>query len=160
MKIYGTWDAFLVEQLKEEEDVSGYLDAVIEEYHVHGNLAIVQLALQSVIEAQGGISELAKKINIEPQILSEVLDRTKVAKIDKFRTVLNAFGCQLSVAPLSVTNPHFEDATDVPDIPLRQIKKTFLPDSLASCHPNIPIIELNTSSNHPKSYYIDNLSFQ
>ena len=61
MKIYGTWDTFLVEQLKEQGDVSGFLDAVIEEYHIHGNLATIQLALQYVVEAQGGISELAKK---------------------------------------------------------------------------------------------------
>ena len=100
MKIYGTWDAFLVEQLKKDGDVSGYLDAVIEEYQVHGNLAIVQLALQYVIEAQGGISELAKKIDIEPRLLSEVLDSTKTPKVDTLRTVLNALGCQLS-APLS-----------------------------------------------------------
>ena len=29
MKIYGTWDAFLVEQLEKQGDVSGFLDAVI-----------------------------------------------------------------------------------------------------------------------------------
>lgn len=98
MKIYGTWDAFLVEQLKEQGDVSGFLAAVIEEYQTHGNLAIIQLALQYVVEAQGGISELAKKIDIEPHILSEVLDRTKTPKIDTLSTVLSALGCCLSIA--------------------------------------------------------------
>lgn len=111
MKIYGTWDAFLVDQLKEEEDVSGYLDAVIEEYQIHGNLAIIQLALQYVIEAKGGISELVKKIDIEPHFLSEVLNSTKIPKIDTLSTVLNALGCQLS-APLSTTNLHLEDTTE------------------------------------------------
>ena len=111
MKIYGTWDTFLVEQLKEQGDVSGFLDAVIEEYHIHGNLATVQLALQYVVEAQGGISELAKKIDIEPHLLSEVLDSTKTPKVDTLRTVLNALGCQLS-APLSTTNLHLEDTTE------------------------------------------------
>ena len=112
MKIYGTWDAFLVEQLKEQGDVSGFLDAVIEEYQIHGNLATVQLALQYVVEAKGGISELAKKIDIEPQILSEVLDSTKTPKVDTLRTVLNALGCQLSIAPLSTINLHLEDTTE------------------------------------------------
>ena len=46
MKIYGTWDAFMVEQLAEQEDISGFLDAVMEEYQVQGHLATVQLALQ------------------------------------------------------------------------------------------------------------------
>ena len=109
MKIYGTWDAFMVEQLAEPEDVSGFLDAVIEEYQIHGNLATIQLALQYVVEAQGGISELAKKIDIEPHLLLEVLDSTKTPKIDTLSTVLNAFGCQLSITPLSTTNLPFED---------------------------------------------------
>ena len=116
MKIYGTWHAFLVEQLAEEEDMGGFLTAVMEEYQIHGNLAIIQLALQYVVEAQGGISELAKKINIEPRFLSEVLDSTKTPKVDTLRTVLNALGCQLS-APLSTTNLHIEDTTEDSSVP-------------------------------------------
>ncbi len=112
MKIYGTWDAFIIEQLAEEESVGDFLDAVIEEYQIHRDLAIVQLALQYVVEAKGGISELAKKIDIEPHLLSEVLDSTKTPKIDTLRTVLNALGCQLSIAPLSTTNLHLEGTTE------------------------------------------------
>ena len=43
---------------------------VMEEYHIHLEIKYrtVQLALQYVVEAQGGISELAKKIDIEPDI--------------------------------------------------------------------------------------------
>ena len=112
MKIYGTWDAFLVEQLKEHGDVSGYLAAVMEEYQIHGNLAIVQLALQYVVEAQGGISELAKKIDIESDLLSEVLESTKAPKIDTLRTVLSALGCCLSIAPLEIVNTNVERTTE------------------------------------------------
>lgn len=111
MKIYGTWHAFLIEQLAEEESIGGFLDAVIEEYQIHGNLTTVQLALQYVVEAKGGISALAKKIDIEPHLLSEVLDRTKTPKIDTLRTILNALGCQL-FASLSTTNLHLEDTTE------------------------------------------------
>ena len=112
MKIYGTWDAFLVEQLKEHGDVSGYLAAVMEEYQIHGNLAIVQLALQYVVEAQGGISELAKKIDIESDLLSEVLESTKAPKIDTLRTVLSALGCCLPIVPLETENTPITVATD------------------------------------------------
>ena len=104
MKIYGTWDAFLVEQLKEQEDVSGYLDAVIEEYQIHRNLATVQLALQYVVEAQGGIAELAEKIDIEPQVLSAVLDDTKAPDTDTLRTVLSTLGCCLPIGALEPVN--------------------------------------------------------
>ena len=111
MKIYGTWHAFLIEQLAEEESVGDFLDAVIEEYQVHENLAIIQLALQYVVEAKGGICTLAKKIDIEPRLLSKVLDSTKTPKIDTLRIVLNALGCQLS-ASLSTANLHLEDTTE------------------------------------------------
>ena len=112
MKIYGTWDEFLVEQLKEQGDVSGFLDAVIEEYQIHGNIATVQLALQYVVEAQAGISELAKKIDIEPHLLSEVLDSTKTPKTDTLRTVLIALGCHPSITSLETANTSIAVASD------------------------------------------------
>jgi len=111
MKIYGTWHAFLIEQLAEEESVGDFLDAVIEEYQGHENLATVQLALQYVVKAKGGISALAKKIDIEPHLLSEVSDNTKIPKVDTLSTVLNALGYQLS-ASLSTTNLHLECPTE------------------------------------------------
>ena len=104
MKIYGTWDAFLVEQLREHGDVSGYLDAVMEEYQIHGNLTIVQLALQYVVEAQGGISEFAKKTGIDPQVLSEVLESTEPLRIDMLKTVLSALGCHLPIVSSETVN--------------------------------------------------------
>ena len=112
MKIDGTWDAFLIEQLKEQGDVSGYLSAVIEEYQIHRNLAIIQLALQYVVEAQGGISELAEKTDIEPQVLSAVLDDTKTANIDTLRTILSAFGCRLPIGALETVNTPIAVATE------------------------------------------------
>ena len=112
MKIYGTWDAFLIEQLKEQGDVSGYLSAVIEEYQIHRNLAIIQLALQYVVEAQGGISELAEKIDIEPQVLSAVLDDTKTPNVDTLRTILSAFGCCPPIGALETVNTPIAVATE------------------------------------------------
>ena len=112
MKIYGTWDAFLVEQLKEQGDVSGYLAAVMEEYQTHGNLAIVQLALQYVVESQGGISELTKKIDIESDLLSEVLENTKTPRIDTLRTVLSALECCLPIESLETADTPITVATD------------------------------------------------
>ena len=112
MKIYETWHAFLVEQLAEEGDVEGFLAAVMEEYQIHGNLATIQLVLQYVVDSQGGISEFAKKIDIEPQVLSAVLDDTKTPNIDTLRIVLSAFGCCLSIETLKTVNPRMAVTTD------------------------------------------------
>ena len=112
MKIYGTWHAFMVEQLKEKEEVVGFLDAIIQEYQIHRDLAIIQLALQYVVEAQGGISELAKQIDIEPDLLSEVLENTKAPRIDTLRTVLSALGCRLPIEPLETASTPITSTTD------------------------------------------------
>jgi len=112
MKIYGTWHAFMVEQLKEKEEVVGFLDAIIEEYQIHGDLAIIQLALQYVIEAQGGISELAKQIDIEPGLLSEALENTKAPEIDTLITVLSVLGCHLPIESSETASTPITVATD------------------------------------------------
>lgn len=111
MKIYGTWDTFLIEQLAELEDVSGYLSAVMEEYQANGNVLVIQIALQSVVEAQGGISEFAEKTDIEPQVLTEVLESTDPLRIDTLRTIFSALGCCLSVRPLEVVDMQLEVAS-------------------------------------------------
>ena len=112
MKSYGTWDVFMVEQLKEKEKVVGFLDAIIEEYQIHRDLAIIQFALQYVVEAQGGIFELAKQIDIEPDILSEVLDNTKTPRINTLRTILSALGCCSALAALENVNTAVDIAAE------------------------------------------------
>ena len=112
MKIYGTWDALLIEQIAEQENVSGYLSAVMEEYQTYGNLATLQLALQCIVEAQGGISELAKRTKIESQVLSEVLSSDEAPRIDTLRTVLSALGCRLSIASLETVSSPIEVAVE------------------------------------------------
>ena len=96
-KKYGTWRAFLIEQLAEEEDMSGYLNAVMEEYHTHGDAAVIQISLESVVEAKGGIAEVARIADIDPQVLSDVLTNKEALHIDTLTTVLNAIGCRLSI---------------------------------------------------------------
>ena len=111
-KIYGTWKAFLIEQLAEQEDMSGYLSAVMEEYQTHGNPAVIQISLQNIVEAKGGISEVAKKTDIDPDVLSDVLTTTEAPRIDTLRTVLNALGCCLSIISLDDVDTHIEIAAD------------------------------------------------
>ncbi|MYB63787.1 hypothetical protein F4X73_03775 [Candidatus Poribacteria bacterium] len=109
-RVYGTWDAFLIEQLAEEEDMSGFLDAVMEEYQSHGNAAVIQISLESIIKAKGGIAEVAKKTDIDPQTLTGFLTNKKALHIDTLTTVLSAIGCRLSIVSLDSV----EIGADVP----------------------------------------------
>lgn len=100
MKKYREWREVLIEQLVERGNVIGYLEAVMEEYQTHGNIAAVQMALESAIEAQGEISRLAENTHIKPQMLLKKLSSEKALRIDTLRTILTALGCRLSVEPL------------------------------------------------------------
>lgn len=108
MKKYREWREVLIEQLVERGNVIGYLEAVMEEYQTHGNIAAVQMALKSAIEAQGEISRLAENTHIEPQVLLKKLSNEKAIRIDTLRTIFTALGCRLSVEPLEGTGPAFE----------------------------------------------------
>ncbi len=120
-KIYGTWKAFLIEQLTEQEDMSGYLSAVMEEYQTHANPVVIQISLQNIVEAKGGISEVAKKTDIDPEVLSEVLTSTEAPRIDTLRTVHNVLGCCLSIAPLENVDTYIESAADARKQPSQHI---------------------------------------
>lgn len=101
MKKSGTWREYMVQRLASDPGgVKHYLQAIMEEYQIFGDPGVVLLALQTVAEAEGGISELAKRINIEPEALSEELSCDKTLTIDTLKTILNAFGCRLSIEPL------------------------------------------------------------
>ncbi len=110
-KKLGTWDKFLIEQLAEEEDMSSFLSAVMEEYQSHGNAAVIQISLESIIEAKGGIAEVAQKTDIDPQILSDVLTNKESLHIDTLTTVLKAIGCRLSIVPLDGIESDYQKAS-------------------------------------------------
>lgn len=102
------------------ERVKGYLQAIMEEYQTFGDLRVVLLALRTVAEAEGGISVLAKRINAEPEVLSKKLSSDNALTIDTLRTILNAFGCRLSIESLKLEDLHYS-TTHSPDARLMRI---------------------------------------
>ena len=69
-------------------------------------------ALETVVNAQGGIDELAKQADMNPQVLSKILSNEDTPLIDALATVLNAFGYQLSIQPIEPENTNFEIYSD------------------------------------------------
>ena len=106
MKEYRTWQEILLERLAaDKKRAIGYLDVALEEYQEDGDTPFFLLGLQNVIEAQGGVSEVAKKIGIAPQVLSDLLSSEKAPRLDTLNTILQALGCRLSIQPLKDANP-------------------------------------------------------
>ena len=101
MKKLRTWHEFLIEQLADREEAIGYLQVSLEEYLIDGDIPFFLKGIQNVIEAQGGIAEVAKQAGIAPKTLSEFLSNGDTLHLGTLRTVLKAFGWQLSIEPLS-----------------------------------------------------------
>lgn len=100
-----------MEQLSDTDDAIDYLQVTLEEYQVDGDTSFFLSEIRTVVEAQGGVSKLAEKINIEPQVLSDMLTSKVAPRLDTFSTILRTLGCRLSIEPLAavIPNPEAED---------------------------------------------------
>lgn len=121
MKNSGTWREYMVQRLASDPGrVEGYLQAIMEEYQTFGDPRVVLLALRTVAEAEGGIAVLAKRIDMKPEVLSQELSSDKALTIDLLKTILNAFGCRLSIEFLKPEDLHYS-TTHSPDARLMRI---------------------------------------
>ena len=103
------WRDVLIEELTADRDaVIGFLQAVLEDYQIYRDPAALVSALRAVIEAQGGVSELAKRTGMDTQMLIEVLSCEAAPRVDMLVTILTAFGCRLSIERLE--NEDFRSA--------------------------------------------------
>ena len=104
MTEYRTWEEILMERFTSDwEEAIGYLDVALEEYQEDGDTPFFLLGLQNVVEARGGIAEVAKKIGMTPQALSDLLSSEEAPRLDTFSAILTALGCRLSIQPLEAT---------------------------------------------------------
>ena len=105
MKEYRTWHEILMERFAVDwNEAIGYLDVALEEYQKDGDIPFFLLGLQNVIEARGGVSEVAKQAGIEAQFLSDVLASDEAPRLDMLITILCVLGCRLSIQPLEEAN--------------------------------------------------------
>ena len=111
MRKYRTWHEILMEDLADSVEAIGYLDVSLEEYQIDGDTSFFLRGLRNVVEAQGGIEDVAKRTAIAPETLSKILSSEQAPHLDTFATILNALGCQLSIKPL-------KDKETIPDIEL------------------------------------------
>ena len=109
MRKLRTWRAYLTERFATNPEAAiRYLKFSLEEYQIDGDTPLLLLALQTIVESQGGISGLAKKTGIAPEVLSNILTSDEAPRVDTLITILNALGCQLSIEPIADTDHCFE----------------------------------------------------
>ena len=106
-----TWHEFLIEQLADREEAIGYLQISLEEYLVDGDTAFFLKGIRNVVEAHGGISEVAKQADIAPETLSKFLYSEDPLQLSTLSTILKGLGWQLSVEPLTETDNYNDEVT-------------------------------------------------
>ena len=112
MRKLRTFHEFLMEELANREHAIGYLDVALEEYQEDGDTPFFLKGIRNVVEAQGGISEIAKRTHMSPDALQKILSSDKAPHIDTLGTILNALGCRLSIEPLEAKKPYSEVAVE------------------------------------------------
>ncbi len=111
MKKMRTYREYLIEIFADRDEAIGHLQVALEDYQTHGNTDIFLFLLETVVEAQGGIAELAKQTDTKPHVLSDALTSDNVPLIDRLGTILKALGYRLSIEPLEAESLNFETAT-------------------------------------------------
>lgn len=110
MRKMRTYREYLIDIFTDRDEAIGHLQVALEDYQIHGDTDIFPFLLETVVEAQGGVAELAKETDTNPQILSDTLTKDDIPLIDRLGTVLKALGYQLSIEPLEARNLNPETA--------------------------------------------------
>lgn len=88
-----------IQSLKKHKEADLYLRVAMEEYQEDGDTEALLVALRNIAEAQGGMTQLAKKAHLNRQNLYRVLSKNGNPTIDTFGLILKSLGYRLAIQP-------------------------------------------------------------
>lgn len=88
---------YLIESLKDPEEAAGYLNAALEGM----DTSIFLLALQNVIQAQGGVAEIAKRTNKSRTSLYKTLSKKGNPYLETTNNILSVIGMHFKIVPIN-----------------------------------------------------------
>jgi len=104
-----TWHEILIADLAANHaEAIDYFDLSLQEYQLDGDTLFFLKEIRNIIEALGGVTEIAKQTDTEPEVLSEVLANDEAPCIDALNIIANALGCRLSIEPIAAVSPNPE----------------------------------------------------
>jgi len=89
------YQEYLIESLKDPEEATGYLNAALEGC----DISVFLLALQNVVQAQGGVAKLATKTHKSRTSLYKALSKKGNPYLKNTNKILSAMGMHLAVVP-------------------------------------------------------------
>jgi probable addiction module antidote protein len=95
-----SYEDWLINSLQDREEAALFLETALEEFQKDGDLKVLLLSLRHVVEAQGGIGQLARKTHLNRESLYKMLSAKGDPKFTTIATLLNAVGVKLAVTPM------------------------------------------------------------
>ena len=100
MKKYRKYRDVVTERFKENpQEAHAYLQVALEEFEQDGNTKQLMLALRTVTESQGGIPDLARRINMEKMTLYKALSEEGNPKLSTIYSIFKGLGYKLTLTP-------------------------------------------------------------
>lgn len=97
-----SYNEFMKEYLSESpENTAGYLETALEEYEEDGDIKALMVAIQRVAEINGGMTELAKKTNLNRQNLYRIFSNQVSPRFNTLLKILKALGYTISLKKLA-----------------------------------------------------------
>ncbi len=88
-----SYQNYLIESLKDSEEAAGYLNAALD----GGDIKVFLLALHNVIQAQGGVANVAYKTEKSRTSLYKALSLKGNPYLESTQAILDAVGLHLQV---------------------------------------------------------------
>ena len=95
-----TFRDYLSTKVRDPAEAAAYLSAALDQYEEDGNREAFLLALRTVVEAQGGIAEVARRTGLNRQHLYRAFSGRGNPTWSTLDTVLGALGFRLEIKPL------------------------------------------------------------
>ncbi len=95
-------DEFIA-SLKDPAEAYGYLQVALEEYQIDNDAEALLVALRNIADAQGGMTELARKTHLNRQNLYSILSKKGNPRLDTFGLILKGLGFKLTIEQDSAT---------------------------------------------------------
>lgn len=93
---YREW---VIDSLHDREEAAVYLQVALDEFQNDGDIEALLLALRNVAEAQGGVSILAQKANLNRESLYKTLSSGGNPQFGTMGKVLKGLGFKLLICP-------------------------------------------------------------
>lgn len=98
---YRTFDEVVEEQFEKNPDlVPAFLQTVLEDYEYDQDEKALLVVLRYMAKANGGMTELSKKTNLNRGKLYKTLSPNGNPRLKNFQRILKAFGYTLAIKPM------------------------------------------------------------